>query len=196
MLNEQTLKGNWNEIAGKIRSRWGQLNRDELQQYQGNVTQLVGFIQRKTGEAKSQIESYLNDIGSGGGSEMLNRAADVVQNAASRAADMARGGAEAVARQFQSNYEDVEQFVRDRPATSVATAFAAGLALGVALALLLRPSHGCSTSSRRFKQDERGPGSGHSNLDRVPVGLALFRRPARLQGWVRPPNRIVSHRHK
>jgi uncharacterized protein YjbJ (UPF0337 family) len=141
MLNEQTLKGNWNEIAGKIRSRWGELNRDELQQYQGNVTQLVGFIQRKTGEARSQIESYLNDIGSGGG-DALNRAADVVQGAAARAADMARGGAEAVARQFQSNYEDVERFVRDRPATSVAAAFAAGLAMGIALALLLRPSHG------------------------------------------------------
>jgi uncharacterized protein YjbJ (UPF0337 family) len=139
MLNEQTLKGNWNEIAGKIRSRWGQLNRDELQQYQGDVTQLVGFIQRKTGEAKSQIESYLNELG---GSDMLGRAADVVQNVAARAADMARGGAEAVAKQVQSNYEDVEQFVRDRPATSVATAFAAGLAMGIALALLLRPSHG------------------------------------------------------
>jgi uncharacterized protein YjbJ (UPF0337 family) len=139
MLNEQTLKGNWNEIAGKIRSRWGQLNRDELQEYQGNVTQLIGFIQRKTGEAKSQIESYLDEIGGG---DMLNRAAGVMQNAAARAADMARGGAEAVAKQVQSNYEDVEQFVRDRPATSVATAFAAGLAMGIALALLLRPSRG------------------------------------------------------
>jgi uncharacterized protein YjbJ (UPF0337 family) len=140
MLSEQTLKGNWNEIAGKIRSRWGQLNRDEMQQYQGDVTQLVGYIQRKTGEAKSQIESYLNELGGGG--DVLGRAADVVQNAASRAADMARGGAEAVARQVQRNYEDVERFVRDRPATSVATAFAAGLAMGIALALLLRPSHG------------------------------------------------------
>jgi uncharacterized protein YjbJ (UPF0337 family) len=139
MLNEQTLKGNWNEIAGKIRSRWGQLNRDEMQQYQGDVTQLVGYIQRKTGEARSQIESYLDELG---GSDVLGRAADVVQTAAARAADMARGGAEAVARQVQSNYADVEQFVRERPATSVATAFAAGLAMGIALALLLRPSHG------------------------------------------------------
>ncbi len=140
MPNEQTLKGNWNEIAGKLRSRWGQLSGDEMQQYRGDFTQLVGYIQRKTGEAKSQIESYLHDLT--GENDLLGRAAGVVQNVAAKAADVARGGAEAVAKQVQSNYEDVEQFVRDRPATSVATAFAAGLAMGIALALLLRPSHG------------------------------------------------------
>src|SRR5437588_6030225 len=99
MLSEQTLKGNWNEIVGKLRSHWGQLNRDELQQYQGDFTQLVGYIQRKTGEAKGQIESFLNDLTSE--NDLLGRAAGVLQGAAAKAADMARGGAEAVARQVQ-----------------------------------------------------------------------------------------------
>ena len=51
MINQQTLQGNWNQIAGKLRAKWGQLNQDELQHLAGNVTELIGYIQRKTGEA-------------------------------------------------------------------------------------------------------------------------------------------------
>jgi len=54
MINEQVLQGNWNEIKGKIRSKWGQLTNDDLQSFDGNVDRLVGLIQRKTGEAATQ----------------------------------------------------------------------------------------------------------------------------------------------
>src|SRR5262245_7846004 len=56
MVNQQTLQGNWNEIKGKLRSKWGQLTNDDLQTAHGNVDQLIGLIQRKTGEARSSIE--------------------------------------------------------------------------------------------------------------------------------------------
>ena len=46
MVNQQTLQGNWNEIKGKLRNRWGQLTNDDLQQAQGNVDQLIGQLQR------------------------------------------------------------------------------------------------------------------------------------------------------
>ena len=62
MVNAQTLQGNWNEVKGKLRSKWGQLTGDELQQFNGNVEQLVGTIQRKTGAARDSIEHYLGEL--------------------------------------------------------------------------------------------------------------------------------------
>ena len=54
MVNEQVLSGKWNEISGKIREKWGQLTDDDMQTFHGNATQLVGLIQRKTGEARAR----------------------------------------------------------------------------------------------------------------------------------------------
>ena len=48
-MNQQTLEGNWNEIKGKIRTRWGQLSDDDLSLVHGQVDKLVGTIQRKNG---------------------------------------------------------------------------------------------------------------------------------------------------
>ena len=56
MLNQQTLQGNWNEIKGKLQSKWGTLTDDDIAIFNGNVDQLVGTIQRKTGEARASIE--------------------------------------------------------------------------------------------------------------------------------------------
>lgn len=137
MISQQTLKGSWNEIAGKLRSKWGQLSDDELERHHGNIQELVGYIQRKTGVARDQIERFLNELGAEGGGA-LGRAAGAVQDAASRAAETARQGAETLARHAQSGYAAAEQMVQDRPATSVAAAFGAGLITGAVLALLLR----------------------------------------------------------
>jgi len=66
MVNQQTLQGNWNEIKGKLREKWGQLTNEDLQMAQGNVDQLIGLIQRKTGEARNSIEKFLDDATAGG----------------------------------------------------------------------------------------------------------------------------------
>ena len=83
--NQQTLEGNWNEIKGKLRERWGQLSQDDLQKARGNVEQLVGVIQKKTGEARDRIEQYLSEVTAEGASG-VSRVADAVRGYASTAA--------------------------------------------------------------------------------------------------------------
>ena len=61
-INQQTLEGNWNEIKGKIHEKWGQITQDDLQKARGSIDQLVGVIQRKTGEARDRIEKRLGGI--------------------------------------------------------------------------------------------------------------------------------------
>ena len=84
MVNEQTLQGNWNEIKGKLRNKWGQLTNDDLQQARGNIDQLIGLIQRKTGEARSSVEKFLEEA-TAGGAGALNEAAETAREYAQQA---------------------------------------------------------------------------------------------------------------
>src|SRR5437868_14577477 len=102
MVNQQTLQGNWNEIKGKLRSKWGQLTNDDLQSAHGNTDQLVGLIQRKTGEARDSIEKFLDELTSNGASgfnqaaetarEYAQHAMEAMQERSKHAADTVRRG--------------------------------------------------------------------------------------------------------
>lgn len=137
MVNQQTVKGDWNELAGKLRSKWGQLNYDELQQFKGDTTQLVGYIQRKTGEARDKIEGFLNDLSAHSG-DAVSRAAETVKDFTSQAVQTAKDSAETLADHARSGYAAAERVVKDRPASSVAAAFGTGLVVGILLSLMMR----------------------------------------------------------
>src|SRR4029077_16750458 len=112
MVNQQTVKGDWNELTGKLRSKWGQLNNDEMQQFKGDATQLVGYIQRKTGEARDKIEGFLNDLTAHGG-DAVSRAAETGKDFASQAVQTAKDGAETLADHARSGYAAAERVVKD-----------------------------------------------------------------------------------
>ena len=61
-FDPRTIEGKWNELKGKLQERWGQLTQDDLQKAHDNVDQLVGLIQSRTGDARAQIESFLNQV--------------------------------------------------------------------------------------------------------------------------------------
>jgi uncharacterized protein YjbJ (UPF0337 family) len=147
-LNQQTLEGNWNEIKGKLHERWGQLTQDDLQKARGNVDQLVGLIQRKTGEARERVEQYLNELtaSSGGG---VSRVAEAVRGYASSAMDSMRGygstAAESAdeararaAEMLRGGYAQTERMIQQRPLESLAVGFGAGLITGVIIGLVMR----------------------------------------------------------
>lgn len=148
MVNQQTLSGNWNDIKGKIRKKWGQLSNDDVQVFNGNVDQLIGMIQTKTGEARNNVERFLEEVSSNGAAG-VNQAAEAVRTYATGAATQAREYAghamEAVEQRSQQAYDtvrqgysDAEDTVRSRPAESVAVCFGAGVLTGLLLALTFR----------------------------------------------------------
>ena len=136
-VNQQTLEGNWNEIKGKLRERWGQLSGNELDSAQGNVEQLVGTIQRKTGEARESVERYLEEL-AGDGASMLGRAAETVRNYAAGATGSAQDIAQQTAEAVRAGYNKTEEVVRRRPVESLAVCFGVGLITGVVVGLLVR----------------------------------------------------------
>jgi uncharacterized protein YjbJ (UPF0337 family) len=137
MINQTTLKGNWNEIKGKLRTRWGQLTNDDVQTFNGNVDQLVGLIERKTGETRSAVEDYLNQLTANGSASVgaaVEDARKYVQDAAQRIQDGSRQAMDT----FRENYEEAEEMVRQRPTESVAVCFGIGVFVGLLFGLSLR----------------------------------------------------------
>ena len=136
MVDQQTLEGNWNEIKGKIRTRWGQLTDDDLSQFHGEVDKLVGTIQRKTGEGRDAIERYLNDL-SGSAASTFGQAAESVRQYSSRASETLQDTAKQAAEQLRAGYAETERFLRDRPRESLAICFGVGLVAGVLISMML-----------------------------------------------------------
>ncbi len=56
------IKGNWNIAKGKIKQEWGNLTDDDLDYQEGKEDELVGRIQKKTGESKERVNEFLDDL--------------------------------------------------------------------------------------------------------------------------------------
>ena len=137
MINQQTFQGNWNEIKGKLQSKWGSLTDDDLRVFNGNMDQLVGMIQRKTGAARESIEHFFEQLTSDGASA-ISRAAETVRASAQQAADSVQKTTQKAAASVREGYAEVEELVRQRPAESLAVCFGVGVITGVVVTLLLR----------------------------------------------------------
>ncbi len=56
MSSDLKLKGNWNIVKGKMKEKYGELTDDDLNYVEGQEDQLLGRIQKKTGESKDKIK--------------------------------------------------------------------------------------------------------------------------------------------
>jgi uncharacterized protein YjbJ (UPF0337 family) len=148
MVTKEELKGRWSELKGKLQEHWGQLTDNDLQQFNGNVNQLVGVIQRKTGEQRENIEDFLEQL-VGSGSSALDKASSSVQKLAGKAkesvehyttaaSESMRENYGRVSERVQSGYETAASCVRRSPLESVAVTFGAGLISGVIVSMLMR----------------------------------------------------------
>ena len=54
------LRGNWNQIKGKIKQQYADLTDDDLLYVEGKEDELIGRLQKKTGETKETVQSWFN----------------------------------------------------------------------------------------------------------------------------------------
>ncbi len=59
---EDKMKGNWNQIKGKLKQQYGDLTDDDLTYVEGKEDEMLGKIQKKTGESKDKIKNYIDSI--------------------------------------------------------------------------------------------------------------------------------------
>lgn len=96
-MDSNVLQGQWQKLRGDIRSKWGKLTNDDLDQIAGNKDKLVGTLQERYGymwdEAREMVDHYLDEYGEGGfrsklssvmSKENLQKIGDTVSDAVSK----------------------------------------------------------------------------------------------------------------
>ena len=60
-MNKLELKGKWSISKGKLKQRWAKLTDDDLLYVEGKEDELVGRIQKRTGETREAVERALRE---------------------------------------------------------------------------------------------------------------------------------------
>jgi uncharacterized protein YjbJ (UPF0337 family) len=61
-MNKLQLKGNWNIAKGKLKKKWASLTDDDLRYEEGQDDELIGRIQKRTGQTREQVERALDEV--------------------------------------------------------------------------------------------------------------------------------------
>jgi uncharacterized protein YjbJ (UPF0337 family) len=54
-MNTLQIKGNWNEIKGKLKQKYGQLTDDDLSFAEGKEDELIGRLQQRLGKTQEEV---------------------------------------------------------------------------------------------------------------------------------------------
>lgn len=55
------IAGNWKQVKGGIRERWGELTDDEIEEAEGNREKLAGILQEKYGIAREEAHRQIDE---------------------------------------------------------------------------------------------------------------------------------------
>lgn len=61
-MNRDIIEGNWRQMKGKVKARWGKITDDELDQIEGNYEMLCGKIQEAYGLSREEVERDLSRL--------------------------------------------------------------------------------------------------------------------------------------
>ena len=60
-MNILEIKGDWNITKGKLKQKWGNLTNNDLRYADGKYDELLGRIQKRTGESREAVEKALQE---------------------------------------------------------------------------------------------------------------------------------------
>jgi uncharacterized protein YjbJ (UPF0337 family) len=61
-MNTDQIKGNWKQLIGKAKEKWGRLTDDDWRIVEGQRDQLVGRIQERYGIARDEAQRQVNEF--------------------------------------------------------------------------------------------------------------------------------------
>ena len=66
-MDRNELEGNWKQLKGRAKEKWGELTDDDLKQIEGRRERLVGKLQERYGKSASwaskQVDEFFDEIG-------------------------------------------------------------------------------------------------------------------------------------
>jgi len=61
-MNKDIVEGNWKQLKGKIKQKWGELTDDDIDQINGNYEILAGRLQETYGLSKDDAERRIKEF--------------------------------------------------------------------------------------------------------------------------------------
>ena len=61
-MNTLEIKGDWNITKGKLKEKWAKLTDDDLRYVDGKQDELLGRIQKRTGETREAVEKAVKEF--------------------------------------------------------------------------------------------------------------------------------------
>lgn len=56
------LKGNWNEMKGKMKQAYGDLTDDDMKYEEGKDDEFLGKLQKRMGKTKEEVVKWIQDL--------------------------------------------------------------------------------------------------------------------------------------
>ena len=61
-MNTTVVKGNWNELKGKLKQKFADLTDDDLMYAEGKEDELLGKLQIKLGKSKEEVRKLISEL--------------------------------------------------------------------------------------------------------------------------------------
>jgi len=61
-MDKLSIKGNWNEVAGKLKQKYADLTDDDVLFIEGKEEELLGKLQKKLGNTKEEIRDLIEQL--------------------------------------------------------------------------------------------------------------------------------------
>jgi len=140
MTTKEEAQGTWNQLAGAVKSKYAQITGDDLASVNGNVQQLAGVIQRKTGKAKEEVDEFLQSV-SNSTASTVGRISEAASDIASKTTDTLKDGYGYAREVSREGVKAATETVQQRPGESMLLAMGIGVVAGLII--------GTSMCSRR-----------------------------------------------
>jgi len=134
MTTKEEVQGTWNQLAGAVKSKYAQITGDDLASVNGNVQQLAGVIQRKTGKAKEEVDDFLRSV-SNSTASTVGKISEAASDIASKTTDTLRDGYDYAREVSRDGVKAATETVQKRPGESMLLAMGIGVVAGLIIGI-------------------------------------------------------------
>lgn len=60
-MNKIEIQGNWTQVKGYLKEKYGKLTNDDLTYVEGKEDQLLGKLQERIGKSKEELVNEINE---------------------------------------------------------------------------------------------------------------------------------------
>lgn len=140
MVTKEEAQGTWNQLASAVKSKYSQITGDDLAGVNGNIQQLAGVIQKKTGKAKEEVDEFLRSV-SDSTATTVGRISEVATDMATKASETLREGYDYAKEASQDGFKVATKAVQNRPGESILLAMGIGVVAGLIIGTTMCSKH-------------------------------------------------------